>query len=185
MNKKDDMVLVGYTQKPFGLIGELKVKPESFDLNRHELFKEVFFKKTMSSEAIKLEVSSSRIQNRSWLIKFKGYKSPESVKEYSGGMLFVSKDQRLPIPENQVYVSDVKGCTAIDLEGNVIGRIMEIQEHANQDILVIARESKMHSAVGKNSSVLVPWNHIFVKKVDTEKKIMIIDFSQLEGLYEN
>ena len=47
------MVLVGYTRKPFGLTGEMKVKPESFDLNRHEQLKEVVFQKTQNSKKVK------------------------------------------------------------------------------------------------------------------------------------
>ena len=31
----ENLVLVGYTLKPYGLLGEMKVRPASFDPGRH------------------------------------------------------------------------------------------------------------------------------------------------------
>ncbi len=174
-----ELTLIGTTIKPFGLTGEIKVRPESFDIHRHNQLSEVVFKKHPKAKPINLKVAASRLQGNFWHLKFENYLTPEAVKEFSGGLLFVEDENRLELPEDMIYTSDVIGFRAVDMEGKDLGEIVEILEYPNQDLI------KIHPVNPDHKEYLVPWVEAFVKKVDEENQQMHIQFDLLEGLYEN
>ena len=163
--------------KPFGLTGELKVHPESSFPNRHESLKTVYFKKHPKSTPIKLKVRASRLHQKFWYLKFEDIKTPEDARKFSGGMLCISKEERIELPENQIYISDIIGFTAVSETMEEFGEVAEVQEYPTQEILVIKRQNKQ--------DMLVPWIKEFVMEINTEGKKVVIDTSRLRGLYED
>src|SRR3989338_1359808 len=112
-----DLVLVGWIQKPYGLLGEVKVKPESFDFGRHSKLKQVYCLGRGGDEAEALTVRASRADARFWYLKFEQHLTPESVAYLSGRRLMVGAGDRLALPEGMVYFSDLPGLPAFDEKG--------------------------------------------------------------------
>jgi 16S rRNA processing protein RimM len=186
--ESDDLVLIGYSRSPFGLTGEIKVKPETHDISRHSLLKQVFFKKTPGSAIIELEVEGSRLHMNLWYLKFKGYGSPEQAKMLSGGMLFIHKKDRLPAPDESFYPDELIGFTARDQNNQTLGRVEGIQESPGQDLFIVNRNKEKRirkEQLSSTDTMLIPWNDIFVNNIDMEQKIISFDVSRLEGLYED
>lgn len=169
----DDFILIGYTQKPYGLLGELKVSPASFDFDRHATLATVYFRKREGETPESLEVRSTRADGGHWYLKFKNMRTPETVARLSGGQLLIPASERLELPEDMVYLSDVPGMAVIDEEGKTIGKVAEVLEQGAQELLVVATGGQ---------DMLIPWNDHFVKRIDKADRKVLVDISTLRGL---
>jgi 16S rRNA processing protein RimM len=169
----DSLILIGYTQKPYGLFGEVKVQPTSFDFARHATLSTVYFRKRVTDAAMLLEIRSSRADADHWYFKFKDLKTPEAVAHLSGGQLLIPESDKLPLPEDMVYLSDMPGMQVIDINGESIGSVVEVLEQGAQELLVVATPKK---------EIHIPWNDHFVKKVDKVVRIVEVDLSMLRNI---
>ncbi len=167
-----DLILVGTFQKPYGLLGEIKVKPETFDFERHERLKQVYCRKRHAKTAEVLTVKATRADNQFWYLKFEGLKTPEAVAHLSGCELCVDAKERLELPEGMVYFSDLPGMSVIDEKGENAGMVVEVMETGAREYLLV------RTARGE---IPVPWNDQFVKSIDTKAKIVELDLSTLRG----
>ena len=181
-----EWILVGQTLKTYGLLGEMKVRPESFDLNRHEQLEKVLFCKRPieknTGREIKLTVISSRLHQGYWYLQFEGYKTPEAIKPFSGGHLYIPKEERLELPENMIYTTDMVGYRVLDISKKTpicIGTLKEVQEYPTQEMLVVEREKT------SRPDILIPWMDVFVKKINEEERTIHVNIEVLAGLYEN
>jgi 16S rRNA processing protein RimM len=172
MSSPESLVLVGYILKPFGLLGEVKVRPASFDLDRHAELAKVFFKKRDEDEAEPLELRGSRGDGEFWFLKFKGMRTPEEAARLSGGLLFIAAEDRLELPENMVYVSDLPGMQVIDEQGQNVGTVTDVREGA-EDLIAVRTPRK---------EILIPWNDHFVKWVDKAAREVRVDLSALRDI---
>lgn len=169
----EDFVLIGYTQKPYGLVGELKVRPASFDFDRHADLAKVYFRKREGAEVRELEVRASRADAEFWYFKFKDLRTPEAVAPFSGGQLLIPASERRELPDGMVYLSDVPGMEVIDETGAAVGSVIEVLEQGAGEILVVGTGGK---------DLLIPWNDHFVKSIDKAARKVSVDLSALRGL---
>jgi 16S rRNA processing protein RimM len=169
----ENFVLIGYTLKPYGLVGELKVRPASFDFDRHAGLSRVFFRKRDGAEISALEVRDSRADGEFWYFRFKDLRTPEAVAPLSGGQLLLPAEERLELPDDMVYLSDVPGMEVIDETGAVVGSVLEVLDQGAGEILVVATGRK---------SIHIPWNDHFVKSIDKAGRKVNVDLSALRDL---
>jgi len=167
-----DLILVGVLQKPYGLLGEIKVKPETFDFERHARLKQVYCRKRHSQEAEVLTVKATRADDRYWYLKFENLKTPEAVAHLSGMELCVDAKDRLELPEGMVYYSDLPGMSVIDEKGENAGMVIEVMETGALEYLLVGTS---------RGEIPVPWNDTFVKSIDKKMKIVELDLSSLRG----
>lgn len=169
----DNLILIGYTQKPYGLVGELKVRPATFAFERHASLRTVYFRKKAEDAPLALEILSTRGEGDSWYLKFKDMKTPESIAHLAGGQLLIPAEERLELPEGMVYVSDVPGMTVIDENGQELGEVLEVLEQGPNELLVVG---------GPQKEILIPWNDHFVTLVDKAKRQVRVDISSLRDI---
>jgi 16S rRNA processing protein RimM len=169
----ENFILIGYTLKPYGLVGELKVRPASFDFDRHAGLSRIFFRKRDGAEVSELEVRESRADGEFWYFKFKDLRTPEAVAHLSGGQLLLPAEERLELPEDMVYLSDVPGMDVFDETGALVGPVIEVLEQGAGEILVVGTGRK---------SIHIPWNDHFVKGIDKAGRKVNVDLSALRGL---
>ncbi len=169
----NEFVLIGYFQKPFGLLGEIRVKPETFDFNRHQHLTTVYFQKGTEAAPVPLKIGATRDDGMFWYLRFEGHRTPESVSHLSGGQLLIPESERLPLPENMVYFSDMPGLKVVDETGAEIGKVREILENAASELLLVDTQK---------GETLIPWNEHFVKKIDLPSQVVHVDMTQLREL---
>ena len=169
----ENLVLVGYTQKPYGLLGELKVRPASFDFDRHASLAKVYFRKREGSAISDLEVRASRADGEFWYLKFVGLKTPEAIAHLSGGQLLIPASERLELPDDMVYLSDVPDMEVFDETGARVGQVVEVLEQGAGEILVVGTGKK---------EILIPWNDHFVTAIDKAGRKVTVDLSALRDL---
>jgi 16S rRNA processing protein RimM len=169
-----DFTLVGMFQKPYGLLGEMKVRPETFDFERYKSLKRVFAR-GREGEVTELAIRAARGDDRFWYFKFEGMRTPEDVAELSGRELLIDSAERLELPEGMVYFSDIPGMQAVDERGEPAGELVEVREAGPIEYLVLR-------AASTSKEVLVPWNDHFVKKIDKAARVAHLDLSALRGV---
>ncbi len=169
----NELILVGVIQKPYGLLGEIKVKPETFDFDRHKQLKQVYCRKRHGEEVETLAVRATRADDRYWYLKFEDIKTPEAAAHLSGMELCVGPEEKLELPKGMVYFSDLPGMKAIDEKGEEVGTVLEVMETGVQEFLLLKTS---------HGEIPVPWNDQYVKKIDVETKIVELDLSMLRGI---
>jgi 16S rRNA processing protein RimM len=174
-----DFTLVGILLKPYGLLGEIKVRPETFDFDRYQSLKRVFAR-GRSGEILELEIRAARGDDKFWYLKFEGMRTPEAVAELSGRELLIDSAERLELPEGMVYFSDIPGMKAVDERGEPVGELVEVREAGATEYLVLRVADAARPEGYKE--VLVPWNDHFVMKIDKAARVAHLDLSALRGV---
>jgi 16S rRNA processing protein RimM len=166
-----DFTLVGILQKPYGLLGDMKVRPETFDFDRHSSLKRVFAR-NHEGDITELEVRATRADAQFWYLKFEGRRTPESLIELCGQELLIDSAERLELPEGMVYFSELPGMRVLDGTED-IGEILEVRETGPVEYLAV------RSIKGE---ILVPWTDHFVKKIDKQARVVHMDLAELRGV---
>ncbi len=174
-----DFTLVGFLVKPYGLLGEVKVRPETFDFDRYKSLKRVFAR-SRTGEVLDLTVRAARADEAFWYLKFEGLRTPEAVADLTGRELLIDSSERLELPEGMVYFSDIPGMKAVDEKGEPVGELVEVREAGPTEYLLLRMPDAAHE--GRFKEVLVPWNDHFVRKIDAAARIAHLDLSALRGV---
>jgi len=101
------------------------------------------------------------------ILKFRGRDRPEEVEELIGGDVQVSEDQRVSLPQDSYYHSDLIGCKVLENE-EVLGGVTGILETGAAGCnLVVTRAD--------GGEFMVPLVRKFVLKVDVGEKVIQVN----------
>jgi len=168
-----DYTLIGIIQKPYGLLGEVKIKPETFDFNRYESLERVFAR-DHEGNVTELQVRAKRADANFWYLKFDDRRTPEAAADLSGKELLIDAADKLELPEGMVYFSDLPGMNVVDENGDSIGSVLEVREAGPSEYIVVKTPA--------GNEVAVPWQEPFVLKIDKQARLVELDISTLRGV---
>ncbi|MCR4843225.1 MAG: ribosome maturation factor RimM [Eubacterium sp.] len=131
----DDLYQVGAIIKTHGLRGEVKVFPLTDDVSRFDGMKDLIL--IYKNERISLEVASARPQKNLVILKFKGYDNINDVEKYLRCGLFVTKDNRVELEDNEYFIADLIGCECFTDEGEDLGEITDVITTGANDVYVV------------------------------------------------
>lgn len=163
-----------------GVKGFIKAMPLTHDLTRHEKLHNVRLKKT-NGEIVELTLEDSRLANTLWLLKFKGYDTPESLVHLVNGDVMIPESERLPAPEGEYYIDDLEGYHVHTEIGRDIGCVLEVQELPTVYAFHI-KFSSQAAADFSTKTILAPWIDDCVKEIDQEGKFIVCDGDYLKAL---
>lgn len=106
------------------------------------------------------------------VLKFSGVDSIDEAERLRGLHLFIRREERMALPENRYYVSDLGGCRVIrKLDGveHEVGIVTEVERTGGADLLHVA------PADGRAKELLIPLAQDICKRIDTEAKVIVID----------
>lgn len=126
---------VGVITNTHGLKGEVKVFPTTDDAERYETLKEVII--NPEKENIKLEIKSVRYFKNLVIVKFKGIDDINDVEKYKGKDLFVSRENAVPLEENEYYIADLIDMDVYDENDVKIGVLYDVMQTGANDVYVI------------------------------------------------
>jgi 16S rRNA processing protein RimM len=108
-----------------------------------------------------------------FLVELEGVSDRESANALKGQPVCVLRDE-LPAPdEDQLYVADLVGCRAEDLQGRALGEVAEVFFSGAHETLVIR---------GENGEFMLPFVDAMVVQVDLEFRRLVCD--PPEGILE-
>lgn len=160
---------VGKIVTTHGIRGEVKVKVETDDDSRFDAGNKLYVgldDKHISDEII---IDSARYQKDIILLSFNKFNNINDVLKYVGLSLYVDIDEVRN--DGEIYYDDLIDCKVIVNEEE-IGIVSDVMEVPQGEILRIKKNN------GKTS--LVPYVDEFIKDVDINKKVIIIN--PIEGL---
>ena len=146
-----------------GLQGEVKV--QAWADSAEELLSYTRF--VAGNEELKVE--RSRVQKGFLYLRFEDKNTIEDVIPLKGKVLHIYRED-LVLPEGVHLLTDIIGSRVVDEEGNDIGIVEDILERPAANVYVIRGDRE----------ILVPSVPEFIKKVDTDEKIVTVRL--IEGM---
>jgi len=84
-----------------------------------------------------VEIESRRWHRDALLLLLAGYHTPEAVAALTNQYLFVSAEDRPPLPEGEYYHHQMIGLQVLDEQGQVLGTLSQILETGANDVYVV------------------------------------------------
>lgn len=154
-----DRFVVGVVRGSFGVKGFAKVQSYSGETDHLEGLRSVTLRKDGVERSIAIERTEG--SGPSFVVKFKGYDAPETVKALNGWELVLPRDQGAPLDGDEYYIDDLKGC-AVVLDGARVGEITDVLEGGGAQLVELRTEA--------GELKLVPFRSEFWGTVDTRAR---------------
>lgn len=168
----EDMLRVGVISSTHGVRGEVKVFPTTDDPARFEDLETVFL--DTGREKLKLEISGVKFFKNMMILKFKGYDNINDIEKYRGKDLWITRDQAVPLGEDENFVADLIGLSVVTDQGETLGVMKDVMFTGANDVYVVEREN------GKE--LLLPAIKDCILDVDLEEGVMTVHV--LDGLLD-
>ncbi len=154
----EDMLQVGVITQTHGIKGEVKVFPTTDDAQRFKKLKKVTLDN--GKERRELEITSVKFFKNLVILKFKGIDDINDVEKYKKAPLFVSREDAVPLEENEYFIADLIGLKVISDEGEELGTLDDVLQTGANDVYVVKSDN--------GEEILVPAIKDCVKNVDIE-----------------
>lgn len=163
------MVVMGRIVAPYGVLGWLKVLPDTETLD--SLFDYETWWVGKDQEWREVEVESAKIHNDVLVVKLKGVDDRDAAFACKGQQVAVPREA-LPKPnEGEYYWSDLIGLVVKNQQGVDFGCIVDVFETGANDVLVV----NTGQARG-NVERLIPFIDQVVLTVDLQAKTLMVDW---------
>ena len=168
----EDCLRVGTFVNTHGVRGEIKVYPHTDDVNRFSDLEYVYM--DTKEGLYKCEISTVRYFKNMAIVKFRGIDNINEIEKYKGSDLYVTREQAVPLAENEYFICDIIGAEVVSDEGVTIGRVKDVLQTGANDVYVVGMES--------GEEILIPVIPQCVLEIDFEKKIVHVHL--LDGLMD-
>ena len=172
MGGVEPLISVGRIVRPHGIRGEVKVAPLTEWPERFQEFRSIYVEPE-GENGEWMEIERARVQGRRIILKLSGIDDRDRADSIRGFILKVDKETCPPLPEGQYYISDLIGMRVVTMAGEEIGLLVDVLNMPSQDVYVVEADGR---------EILIPGVKAFIKRVDVENKMMIIE--TIPGLLE-
>lgn len=165
-----ETVTVGQIERPFGVRGEVKVRPLSDVPGRFEGLKRVSL---MGRDGRTLETSVTHVRRAGdrFILGLAGLTTPEEASLWRGGYIQTIRGVVPDLPDGQYYECDLIGLTVYTEEGRAIGRLEEVWNFPGNPVFVVRQEEK---------ELLIPAAKDVVRAVNLPARTMTV--RMIDGL---
>lgn len=160
----EDLLQVGVITSTHGVRGEVKVFPTTDDVSRFKKLKQVILDD--GKQKIDLEIASVKFFKNMVILKFKGIDNINDVEKYRRAQILVTRENAVPLGEDEYFIADLIGLSAKSDEGEDLGTITDVLQTGANDVYVLMTPQK--------EEILVPAIKDCIKEVDMEKGEMLI-----------
>ena len=154
----EDMLQVGVITQTHGIRGEVKVFPTTDDAARFKKLKKVTLDN--GKERRELEIASVKFFKNLVILKFKGIDNINDVEKYKKAPLYVTREDAVPLGENEYFIADLIGLKVISDEEEELGILYDVLQTGANDVYVVKCDN--------GEEILVPAIKDCVKNVDIE-----------------
>lgn len=130
----NEYLMIGEVLKPQGVHGEAKVKPYAADLEAFRRWETLYLRDGESYTPI--AARCSRVHDGFAYVTLGDCTSPETVEKLRGRRLYIDRAHAAHLEEDEVYISDLIGCKAVDENGTEIGTLTDVLQHGVVDVYV-------------------------------------------------
>ena len=167
-----EYVCLGIIKDSFGLDGTIKIySTTNMSAKRYKIDAMVFLYNPQSNTREEHKVLSYRHSGLFDFVKLNDIDTPEQVKTFKGYEIHAIKDQK-DLEKGEYFYSDLKKCNVVDEQGNLLGKVKEVEEFPAQLTLRVGRANK--------PDFFVPFIKEFILGVNIEKHTICVKI--IEGL---
>ena len=167
-----EYVIVGFVERPFGITGEMKVKPITDFPERFNKLKTVFVE-LKGGSCEKFRITKATLREHSVYLILKGIDTREQAQKLRGGLLKIPLDQVVPLAADEFYHFEIIGFEVSNTSGQHLGVVEEVMALPANDVLVVKNGDRDH---------LIPMIADVIKKIDRESQQIIIEV--IDGLLD-
>lgn len=160
----EDLLRVGVIASTHGIRGDVKVFPTTDDNQRFKQLKTLIL--DTGKEQIVLEIESVRFFKQMVILKFKGYDNINDIEKYKGKDLLISRENAVPLEENEYFIYDIIGADVMTEDGVSLGTLTEVLTTGANDVYVIHTKD--------SQELLLPVIDDCVKEIDTINKKVVV-----------
>ncbi len=171
----EDLLQVGVITSTHGIRGEVKVFPTTDDAARFKKLKNVILDN--GKERRDLEITSVKFFKNQVILKFKGIDDINDVEKYKKAPLFVTRENAVPLEENEYFIADLIGLSVTSDEGEELGVIDDVLQTGANDVYVVKK-------AGAND-LLIPAIKDCILDVDDKKAPLFVTRENAVPLEEN
>lgn len=156
-----DFIEIGKIVNTHGLKGELKIESwSSFDSIRYKKGNTVYL--NINKEYVPFIVNSYREHKGYVLVTFEGLQDINLVEKYKTYIVYIDKDSRDELEDDEYYSDDLVDLDVLDDDGNAIGKVIAVEfTNGAQDNLRVETKN--------NKEFLVPYVDEFILDVNIDE----------------
>ncbi|MGC9359976.1 MAG: ribosome maturation factor RimM [Anaerolineae bacterium] len=132
-SRSHDCLIIGQIVAPRGVRGELRVHIITDAPDRFLDLESVF----VGPELIPHKVRRARLHKQWALLEFEGINDRDAAEELRGQMLSVSRQQAIPLAEDEYFVCDIVGLLVVTDADDELGRVTEVISTGANDVYVV------------------------------------------------
>ncbi|NLP34713.1 MAG: ribosome maturation factor RimM [Clostridiales bacterium] len=166
----DTYLRVGVISSTHGIRGEVKVYPTTDDVNRFKELKEVIL--DTGKDLLPLEIENVKFFKKMVILKFKGINDINDIEKYRGKDLLVTRENAVPLEENEYFIYDVLGSVVVTEDGTQLGILEEILTTSANDVYVVRTDT--------NKEILLPSIKECILDINLEEKKITVHL--MDGL---
>ena len=137
-NRMEDMFRIGVITSTHGLKGEVKVFPTTDDVNRFKTLKHCVIKTPKGD--IPVEKNSCKFFKNMVILSFKGMEDINDIEKYKGCELYVTREDAIPLEEDEYYIADAIGLDIVQEDGSRLGTLADVMQTGANDVFVVNME---------------------------------------------
>lgn len=162
----EDYIEIGYTQKPHGVKGEIKIFIEDEFLDEMEHLEILFL--NVHGNVLPYFIEEVRGAGN-YIIKFEDVNDKEAANKIKASPILMKKadlkywEEEI---ESELFYNHCSGYTVIDINDGELGTLNEIIEYPQQELGVIIIDG---------NEILLPLNEHTVQRIDENNKQLIVE----------
>jgi 16S rRNA processing protein RimM len=161
------LVAVGEVLRPWGLAGEVRVKPlTDRPEERFRQLRECVLWEPVADRREGCRITGCRFVGEELFVRIEGVTSPEAAKRFSGRLLAVAREDVLPAPEGSFYAWEMVGAVVETRDGRRVGEFVGVDDNSAQPLWIVAGQGREH---------LVPAVPEIVVDVNVAQRRIVID----------
>ena len=176
MQAPDDLTQVGYISGAYGVMGAIRVTPFSTDADALLNVKTWWLDK---SGLRSVTVRTAKMHGGDVVATLVGMSGRDAAEALKGAAVHVSRSEFPALEEDEYYWSDLIGMDAVNLQGEALGKVIDMMSNGPQSILRILPVSEPvpeQDSKDKAPERLVPFVDQFVKHVELKAKKITLDW---------
>ena len=168
----DDLTQVGYVAGAYGIAGAIRVTPFSADADALLNIKTWWLDKPSLRS---VGVRTTKMHGGDVVATLVGMAGRDAAEALKGAAVHVSRSEFPSLEEDEYYWSDLIGMDVVNLQGEALGKVIDMMSNGPQSILRIEPVPEQESK-DKAPERLVPFVDQFVKHVDAKAKKITLDW---------
>ncbi len=156
--------MIGKVVSPHGVKGEVKVYPTTKGVKRYDNLEWLYADE--NGCLVRYDVQWVKYHKNMVILKLKGIDSRDEAEKIRGCPLKVDRKHAIELEENEYFIGDIIGLEVRDIYGAPMGKVVDVISTGSNDVYVVN---------GPEGEVLIPAIKQFVKKIDIEKGMMVVE----------